>query len=151
MRRCVDRHAVGLLHGAQAGGYPCLAGGDGLAVASAVEAFRQGLAEPLDFADVSLALVSLSSNGKDGGIGGYSWWFPMPLDRCYGRADLGGSVSAARIFTVAGAGLPVNVSHFAPADTTAVWLTQSWRQWRPGSYSRRRGTLSRPFGLRGTR
>ena len=38
-----DGHAVGVLRGAQAGGYPGFAGGDGLAVAAAIGAFGQGL------------------------------------------------------------------------------------------------------------
>jgi hypothetical protein len=64
------RDAVGAFDGAQAGGYPGLAGGDGLAVASAVGAFRQALAELLDFADVGLAFVGVLGDGEDGGGGG---------------------------------------------------------------------------------
>ena len=45
------RDPVGALDRAQAGGYPGLAGGDGLAVASAVGAFGEVLAELLDLAD----------------------------------------------------------------------------------------------------
>jgi hypothetical protein len=47
------RDLVSAFDGAQAGGYPGLAGGDGLAVAQAVGAFGQVLAELLDFADVA--------------------------------------------------------------------------------------------------
>jgi predicted transposase YbfD/YdcC len=65
-----DGHTVGLFDGAEAGGYPGLAGGDGLAVASAVGAFGQALAELLDLADVGLALVSVRGNGEHDGIGG---------------------------------------------------------------------------------
>ena len=40
----LDCYAVGVFDGSQAGGYPGLAGGDGLAVAAAVGAFGQALA-----------------------------------------------------------------------------------------------------------
>ena len=50
-----DGHAVGVFDGAEAGGYPGFAGGDGLAVAPAVGAFGQALAELLDLADVGFA------------------------------------------------------------------------------------------------
>jgi hypothetical protein len=66
----LDGDAVGLFDGAQAGGYPGFAGGDGLAVASAVGAFGQALAELLDFADVGFSLVGVRGNGEHGGIGG---------------------------------------------------------------------------------
>src|SRR6266852_5656612 len=52
-----DGHAVGPLDGAQPGGYPGSAGGDGLAVAAAVGAFGQDLAKAFYFADVSFAFV----------------------------------------------------------------------------------------------
>jgi hypothetical protein len=65
-----DGRSVGVLNGSQPGGNPCLAGGDGLAVASAVGAFGQALAELLDFADVGFSLVGVRGDGEDGGIGG---------------------------------------------------------------------------------
>ena len=65
-----DGHAVGVLDGAEAGGYPGFAGGDGLAVAAAVGAFGQGLAVALDFADVGFAFVGVGGDGEDGGAGG---------------------------------------------------------------------------------
>ena len=40
----LDGYPVGVLDGAEAGGYPGFAGGDGLAVAAAVGAFGQALA-----------------------------------------------------------------------------------------------------------
>ena len=55
----LDCHAVGLLDGSQAGGYTCFAGGDGLAVGPAVEAFEQGLAEALDLVEVGFSLVDV--------------------------------------------------------------------------------------------
>ena len=66
----LDGRAVGVLDGAQPGGDPGFAGGDGLAVASAVGAFGQALAELLDLADVGLALVGVRGDGEDGGVGG---------------------------------------------------------------------------------
>ena len=65
-----DGHAVGLFDGAEAGGYPGFAGGDGLAVAAAVGAFGQALAEPLDFADVGFSFVGVRGDGEDGDAGG---------------------------------------------------------------------------------
>ena len=65
-----DGHAVGLLDGAQAGGYPGFAGGDGLAVAAAVGAFGQALAEAFYFADVGFAFVGVRGDGEDGDAGG---------------------------------------------------------------------------------
>ena len=65
-----DGHAVGVLDGAEAGGYPGLAGGDGLAVASAVGAFGQVLAVAFYFADVGFAFVGVGGEGEDGGAGG---------------------------------------------------------------------------------
>ena len=65
-----DGHAVGVLDGAEPGGYPGLAGGDGLAVAAAVGAFGQGLAEAFDFADVGFAFVGVRGDGEDGDAGG---------------------------------------------------------------------------------
>ena len=53
------RCPVGVLDGAEAVGYPCLAGGDGLAVASAVGAFGQVLAKLFDLADVCFSLVGV--------------------------------------------------------------------------------------------
>ena len=66
----VDGGAVGLLDGAQPGGDPGLAGGDGLAVAPAVGAFGQVLAGPLDLAEVGLSLVGMSGDGEQGDVGG---------------------------------------------------------------------------------
>ena len=63
----VDGRSVGTLDGAQAGGYAGFAGGDGLAVASAVGAFGQALAELLDFADVGLSLVGVRGDGEHDG------------------------------------------------------------------------------------
>ncbi len=60
--------AVGALDGAEAGGYPGLAGGDGLAVAAAVGAFGQALAELLDFADVGFSFVGVRGDGEDGDV-----------------------------------------------------------------------------------
>jgi hypothetical protein len=65
----LDCCPVGLLDGAEPGGDPRLAGGDGLAVASAVGALGQVLAEPLDLADVGLSLVRMSGDGVDGVVG----------------------------------------------------------------------------------
>ena len=65
-----DGHAVGVLDGAQAGGYPGFAGGDGLAVAAAVGVFGQGLGVALDFADVGFAFVGVGGDGEDDGAGG---------------------------------------------------------------------------------
>jgi hypothetical protein len=59
--------------GAQPGGYPGFAGGDALAIASAVGAFGQALAELLDFADVGFAFVGA---GGDGETGRRRWWRP---------------------------------------------------------------------------
>ena len=50
---------VGLFYGSQAGGDAGFAGGDGLAVTSAVGAFGQVLAELLDLADVGFAYASM--------------------------------------------------------------------------------------------
>ena len=49
--------------GSQPGGYRCLTGGDGLAVASAAGAFGQVLAEPFDPAEVGFAFVSVRPVG----------------------------------------------------------------------------------------
>ena len=66
-----DGCAVGVLDGAQAGGYTGLAGGDGLAVAAAVGVFGQGsLGVASDFADVGFAFVGVGGDGKDRGAGG---------------------------------------------------------------------------------
>ena len=67
-----DGHAVGVFDGAQAGGYPGLAGGDGLAVAAAVGAFGEGLAVALDFADVGFAFVGVGGDGEDRRR--WRWW-----------------------------------------------------------------------------
>jgi hypothetical protein len=50
-----------VLNSPQPGGDPCLAGGDGLAVAPAVGAFWQIPAGPLDFAEVGFSLVGVGS------------------------------------------------------------------------------------------
>ena len=65
----LDGHAVGVLDGAQAGGYPGFAGGDGLAVAAAVGVFGEGLAVALDFADVGFAFVGVGGDGEHDGVG----------------------------------------------------------------------------------
>ena len=62
----LDGRAVGVLNGAEPGGDPGLAGGDGLAVAPAVQLLGEALAELLDFADVGLALVGVGGDGQDG-------------------------------------------------------------------------------------
>src|SRR6266566_1996071 len=62
----LDGRAVGVLDGAETGGYPGFAGGDGLAVAAAVGAFGQGLAESFYFADVGFAFVGVGGDGEDG-------------------------------------------------------------------------------------
>jgi hypothetical protein len=59
-----------MFDGAAAGGYPRLAGGDGLAVAPAVGAFGQALAVAFYFADVGFAFVGMGGAGVDGGAGG---------------------------------------------------------------------------------
>ena len=66
----LDRCPVGLLDGSQPGGYPGLAGGDGLAVAAAVGAFGQVLAGPFDLADVGFAFVGVRGDGEQGDVGG---------------------------------------------------------------------------------
>jgi hypothetical protein len=62
--------AVGLLDGAQPGGDAGLAGGDGLAVALAVGAVGQVLAESLDLADVGFPLAGVRGDGVDRDLGG---------------------------------------------------------------------------------
>jgi hypothetical protein len=62
----VDGHAVGVLDGAQAGGYAGFARGDGLAVAAAVGVFGQAVAESFDFADVGFAFVGVRGDGGGG-------------------------------------------------------------------------------------
>ena len=57
-----------MLDGAEAGGYPGFAGGDGLAVAAAVGAFGQGLGVALDFADVGFAFVGVGGDGEHDGV-----------------------------------------------------------------------------------
>ena len=66
----LDGHAVGVLDGAEPGGDAGLAGGDGLAVAPAVRALREALAELLDLTDMGLAFVGVGGDGQDGGVGG---------------------------------------------------------------------------------
>jgi hypothetical protein len=66
----LDRHTVGLLDGPEPGGDSCLAGGDGLAVSSAVGAFRQIVTGSLDFADVGLSLVGVGGDGEHSDLGG---------------------------------------------------------------------------------
>ena len=66
----LDGHAVGVLDGAQPSGDPGFAGGDGLAVAPAVGALREALAELLDLADVGLPLVGVRGDGEEGSVGG---------------------------------------------------------------------------------
>jgi hypothetical protein len=58
--------AVRLLDSSQPGGDAHLAGGDGLAVAPAVGAYRQVLAEALDLTNVGFALVGVGGDGEDG-------------------------------------------------------------------------------------
>ena len=62
--------AVGLLDGAQAGGDAGFAGGDGLAVASAVGAFGQVLAGAFDFAEVGFAFVGVPGDREQGDVRG---------------------------------------------------------------------------------
>ena len=69
-RVAVDRCPIGVFHGAQVGGYPGLAGGDGLAVLSTVGALGQALAESFYFADVGFAFVGLGGDGEEGDAGG---------------------------------------------------------------------------------
>ena len=54
-------HPVGAFDGPQPSGDPRLAGGDGLAVAAAVGAFGQALAELLDLADVGFSPAPAST------------------------------------------------------------------------------------------
>ena len=61
---------VGAFDGAQAGGDPGFAGGDGVAVLSAVGAFGEGLAVAFDFADVGFSFVGVGGDGVHGGVGG---------------------------------------------------------------------------------
>jgi len=58
------------IDGAQAGGDPRLAGGDGLAVAPAVRALGQAAAGPLDLAEVGFSLVGVRGDGEQGDVGG---------------------------------------------------------------------------------
>ena len=66
----VDGRPVGPLDGREPGGHARFAGGDGLAVALAVGAFGQALAESLDLADMGLALVGVRGDGEHDGAGG---------------------------------------------------------------------------------
>jgi hypothetical protein len=65
-----DGRSVGVLNGSEPGGNQGLAGGDGLAVASAVGAFGQALAESVYFADVGFSFVGVRGDGEDGDAGG---------------------------------------------------------------------------------
>src|ERR1700761_448221 len=65
----IHGHAVGLLDRPQARGDPRLAGGDGVAVATAVRAFGQGLAVALYLTDVGFALRGLRFDGEHDGVG----------------------------------------------------------------------------------
>jgi hypothetical protein len=60
----LDGHPVGALDGPQPFGDSPLAGGDGRAVAPAVGALGQALAEPLDLADVGFSLVGVRGEGE---------------------------------------------------------------------------------------
>jgi hypothetical protein len=66
----VGRGAVGLLDGAEPGGDPGFAGGDGLAVAAAVGAVRPVGAGMLDLAGVGFALAGVRGDGEHGDAGG---------------------------------------------------------------------------------
>ena len=66
----LDGDPVCAFDGAQPGGYPGFASGDGLAVAAAVGAFGQGLAVAFDFADVGFAFVGVGGDGEPGDAGG---------------------------------------------------------------------------------
>jgi len=66
----LDGCAVGLIDGSQAGRDPGLAGGDGVAVASAVGAFGQAATGPFDLADVGFAFVGMGGYGEHGDVGG---------------------------------------------------------------------------------
>jgi hypothetical protein len=61
----LDGRPVGLLDGAQPGGDPCLSGSNGPAVALAVGAFEQAVAEALDLADVGLALAGMGGDSVE--------------------------------------------------------------------------------------
>jgi hypothetical protein len=65
----------------------------------------------------------LPRGSRDLGILGVDWdHCPVPMNLSQGQAaDLGGSVSAARIFTVAGARLPSDLSHFAVLRPVGVF------------------------------
>jgi hypothetical protein len=53
----VECGAVGVLDGAQPGGEPGFAGGDGLAVGAAIGAFRESLAVAFDFPEVAFTVA----------------------------------------------------------------------------------------------
>ena len=59
-----------MFDGAEAGGYPGFAGGDGLAVAAAVGVFGEVLGVAFDFADVGFSFAGVGGEGEDGGAGG---------------------------------------------------------------------------------
>jgi hypothetical protein len=60
-----DGHAVGLFDGAQAGGYPGLAGRDGLAVTLAVGTYGQALAEAFCYTNMGLTFVGVRRDSED--------------------------------------------------------------------------------------
>ena len=66
----LDRGPVGPLYGTQPSSYPPLVGGDGLAVAPAVGALRQGLTVSFNLADVGFSLAGVGYDGVHGDIGG---------------------------------------------------------------------------------
>ena len=66
----IERCPVGQLDGPQSDGDPGLAGGNGLAVAPAVGALGQVLAESLDLAEVGFAFVGVRGDGEQGDVGG---------------------------------------------------------------------------------
>jgi hypothetical protein len=65
----LDGHPIGAFDGPQPGCYSHPAGGECPAVLSAVGAFGQAAAEPLDLADVGFALVGVRGDREHGGVG----------------------------------------------------------------------------------
>lgn len=65
-----DGGAVGVLYCSEAGGHAGFAGGDGLAVASAVGVLWQLLARLLDLADVGLSVACVGGDGVHRDVGG---------------------------------------------------------------------------------
>jgi hypothetical protein len=55
--------SVGAFYGPEPSGYPCLAGGDGLAVVSPVRVIGQGVAELFDLSDVGLTVAGICGEG----------------------------------------------------------------------------------------